>query len=163
MWLQRREVDKHHLRFLACTMDTMVLVVLCVFLWCWLAFNQESAPKLSCVQVDLFGRLSHQSLERQLWLYFSLEVVVSILQTDCTINRSIQKFIGMVHCFLKASSLMAAALLWIVIQQALVVRELLLDGLQYCKFFCIVLLYLYQGVFKLSFSAQHCWVTESEE
>ena len=59
MWLQRREVDKHHLRFLACTMDTMVLVVLCVFLWCWLAFNQESAPELSCVQVDLFGRLSH--------------------------------------------------------------------------------------------------------
>ena len=62
-------------RFLACTMDTMVLVLLVVVavfeldldntglvcvLWCWLAFNQESAPELSCVQVDLFGRLSHQ-------------------------------------------------------------------------------------------------------
>ena len=33
--------------------------LVCV-LWCWLAFNQESAPELSCVQVDLFGRLSHQ-------------------------------------------------------------------------------------------------------
>ncbi len=26
----------------------------------WRGFNQESAPELSCVQVDLFGRLSHQ-------------------------------------------------------------------------------------------------------
>lgn len=52
VWLHE-EVDKHHLGLHNGHNG------LCVFLWCWLGFNQESAPELSCVQVDLFGRLSH--------------------------------------------------------------------------------------------------------
>ena len=74
-------------------MDTMVLVVGCVCvclqasslsspLLCWLGFNQESAPELSCVQVDLFGRLSHhrEFRDREARLDFTLSSITKIRQ-----------------------------------------------------------------------------------